>query len=279
VNEIAFALDPKMDQHEFIMSDSPRIRTWGMAPLALFALAVFVAIAVFPPLPQQQAFHRFADDRTFFCIANFFDVVSNIPFLLIGCWGLYIVWHDHPPQRNTFIDPIERWPYLLCFLGVTLTSLGSAYYHLAPDDARLVWDRLPMTIGFMSLLSATVVDRIDVRAGLRLLSPLLLIGAGSVVYWRWSQLGGAENLLPYAAVQYGSIGAIVLMALIFPSRYTRGADIFGVVAIYAAAKVTETLDVRIYALGQFVSGHTLKHLIAALATYWLLRMLRLREAR
>jgi hypothetical protein len=140
-----------------------------------------------------------------------------------------------------------------------------------------VWDRLPMSLGFMALLAAVVMERIDGKAGLLLLLPLLLTGAGSVIYWRWSQLRGTEDLLPYAAVQYGSIAAIVVIASLFPSRYTRGADLFGVVAFYAAAKAAEVLDSQIYALGQVVSGHTLKHVIGAVAVWWLLRMLQLRR--
>lgn len=205
-------------------------------------------------------------------------MVSNLPFLLVGLWGLYFLARKQPaPHVGPFVDTREKWPYLVFFLGIALISFGSAYYHLAPDGGRLVWDRLPMTLAFMSLLSATIVERLRIKTGLRLLIPFLLIGVGSVIYWRWSQLHGNENLLPYAAVQYGSIAIILVVALLFRSRYTRGTDIFAVLAIYAAAKVAEVLDAQIYALGQIVSGHTLKHLIAAFAAYWLLRMLRVRS--
>lgn len=252
---------------------SRRARLWLIGLLALVFVA---AVAVLPPLPEPQVFRSFADDRMFFGISNYLNVVSNAPFLLVGVWALHFLARDsrHP---GAFADPMEKWPYVCCFFAVALVSAGSAYFHLAPDSARLVWDRLPMSLGFMALLSAVVVERIGMTAGLRLLVPLLLMGAGSVIYWRWSQLHGTEDVLPYAAVQYGSIAAIVVIALLFPSRFTRGTDIFGVVAIYAAAKAAEVLDAQIYALGQIVSGHTLKHLIAALAAWWLLRMLQLRR--
>ena len=255
------------------MAPERTARVWGMG---LLPLAALVAVVVLPPMPEPQVFRELADDRTIFGVDNFLNVASNIPFLLIGLWGLYFVWRD-APRQGTFADPIEKWPYVLCFLAVALISVGSAYYHLAPDDdARLMWDRLPISLGFMALLSAVVAERISLKAGLRLLAPLLLIGVGSVVYWRWSQLRGAENILPYAAVQYGSVVAVFFIALLFPSRYTRGNDLFGVVAIYAAAKVAEVLDSEIYALGEVVSGHTLKHIISAIAVWWLLRMLQLR---
>jgi hypothetical protein len=200
-------------------------------------------------------------------------VVSNLPFLFVGVWGLYVVSRDRP---GTFVHREEKWAYVVCFLAVALIAIGSTYYHLAPIDERLMWDRLPIGLGFMALLSAVIAERIGVKAGVRSLAPLLLAGAASVLYWRWSGLRGAENILPYAIVQYGAIVAIVAIAALYPSRYTRGADVLVAVAIYAIAKLAEMLDAQIYALGHVVSGHTLKHLLAALAVWWLLRMLQLR---
>jgi hypothetical protein len=252
---------------------SSRALAWG---IVLSSLLLVVAVALLPPLPEPEVFRRLADERNLFGIPNFLNVASNLPLLVIGAWGLDFVARGRE-SSHAFAVPTERWPYALCFLGVALSAVGSTYYHLAPDGATLFWDRLPMALGFMALLSAVIVERIDAKAGLRLLVPFLVAGAASVVYWRWSMLHATENLLPYAIVQYGTIAAILVMALRFPSRYTRGSDIFGVMAIYGAAKVAEVLDAQAYALGQVVSGHTLKHLVAALAVYWLLRMLRLRR--
>jgi hypothetical protein len=243
--------------------------------LGLLALGVVLAIALLPPLRQPRLFASLADQRTLFGIPNFFDVISNVPFLLVGVWGLYFLASD---RGRAFSHPAEKRPYAFVFLSVALTSIGSAYYHLAPDDARLMWDRLPIALGFMALLSAVIAERIRLRPGLYLLGPLLLAGAASVLYWRWSLLHGAEDVLPYAAVQYGAIAAVMVIALLYRSRYTRGADLFGAVALYGVAKAAEALDAQIYALGGIVSGHTLKHLFAALALWWLLRMLQLRSA-
>lgn len=262
----------------------PTARRWGSRRarlwlIGLLGLALALAVAALPPLSEPRVFRVLADDRSIFGIANFLNVASNAPFLLAGAWGLYFLSRAGTRHPGAFIEPVERLPYALFFLAVALVSAGSAYFHLVPDDARLLWDRLPMSVGFMSLLSAVVVERIGPKIGLRLLLPLVAIGAGSVIYWRWSVLQGSEDLLPYAAVQYGSIAVMLAIAALFPSRYTRGNDLFGLVAIYAAAKVAEVLDARIYALGQVVSGHTLKHLIAAAAVFWLLRMLHLRRPR
>jgi len=249
------------------------VRLWIFV---LSVAALLVAAALLPPLAEPRAFRSLVDQRAFFGIPNFLDVASNLPFLLVGAWGLYFLARDARLPR-AFSDPAERWPYAACFLSVALTAPGSTYYHLAPDDARLMWDRLPISLGFMALVSAVLAERISLKAGLRLLVPLMLAGAGSVLYWRWSLLRGAEDILPYAAVQYGAMVAVLLAVLLFPARYTRGADLIVALAIYALAKVAEVLDRQIYALGEMVSGHTLKHVLAALAVGWLVRMLYLRK--
>jgi hypothetical protein len=221
------------------------------------------------PIRQDQDYHRFADGRAFFGVENAADVLSNLPFIAIGAMGLALLWR----VRSTgFSLPGEARAYWLLFGAVVLTGLGSLYYHLAPDDARLVWDRLPIAIGFMALLSAVIAERVNAKAGITLLWPLVVAGAASVFYW-----AAFDDLLAYALVQYGAIAAIFALCVWFPSRYTRGADVLTAVALYAAAKVAEVFDARVYGLGGFVSGHTLKHLIAALAIAWLLRMLYSRE--
>jgi hypothetical protein len=162
------------------------------------------------------------------------------------------------------------------FAGVVLTGLGSAYYHLVPDNERLFWDRLPMTIAFMSLIAAQVVDRFNARTGLALLVPMLLVGAASVLYWRVTERVGAGNVMPYAVLQGYSVVILFLMALLQPSRYTRGNDIYWVFAGYVLAKLLETFDRQLLSLGHLVSGHTLKHLAAAFAGLVVCRMLWLR---
>lgn len=246
--------------------------------ITAIVLGMLLAGALLPPLPEPQVFRGLADTRALLGIPNFMNVISNAPFLLVGLWGLYFV-ARHGAHGQTFADPRERWPYFICFLAVTLVFFGSSYYHLDIDPAGLFWDRLPMAVGFAAILAAVIVERLDARLGLRMLIPLVLIGAASVLYWRWSLLYGTENLVPYAIVQYGSIAAVLVLCAAFPSRYTRGADAVHAIGFYALAKVAEVLDQRIYALGEIISGHTLKHLIAAFAVYWLLRMLRLRLPR
>jgi hypothetical protein len=234
-------------------------------------MTAVVAIAglQLPPIPQPQSYHVFADRRSFLGIPNFGDVVSNLPFAVVGVCGLVFLIRSNPEQS---IDSRERLPYTIIFAGVLLTAFGSSYYHLHPDNRTLVWDRLPMTIVFMSLVSATIAERVDMRAGLWLLPVLLLIGLGSALQWYLSEVHGAGDLRFYAAVQAYSV-LFLLIALLLPPRYTRGSDLAIVAGFYVLAKVLELLDKPIFELTRhLVSGHTLKHLAAATAAYWILRM-------
>lgn len=198
-----------------------------------------------------------------FGIHNFLDVLSNLGFLISGLAGLVIVFGG----RGSFEFRCERWPYAVFFLGVLLTAVESGYYHLAPDNESLVWDRLPMTIAFMGLVSSQIVDRINIRAGLVLLVPMLLVGSASVIYWWATERAGVGNVLPYGILQGYSVVLVLLLALLSPSRYTRGNDLYWVFGWYVLSKLLETFDAQVLALGGVVSGHTLKHLAAALAGF------------
>jgi len=236
-----------------------------------------VAVALLPRIAQPLDYHNFADQRTLLAVPNCLNVISNLPFLLAGVWGLMLVLGLRAAQGRPSITRAERWPYLILAVGVALTCFGSAYYHLAPDNARLVWDRLPMTLGFMSLLSAMLMERVNFRAGLLALAPLLIVGLASVVEWYLSELRGAGDLRFYLMVQFYTLLLILLILGLFPARYSRGADLVAAMGFYALAKIFEVADRPIYSLGHVISGHTLKHLAAALGVFWIFRMLARRE--
>jgi hypothetical protein len=245
------------------------------APLLLLAVAVLIAIIalLLPPIPQPLAYHNFADQRAWLGIPNFGDVVSNVPFAIVGLLGLIFL---RQPHSDKFADPRERWLYVVMFAALILTAFGSAYYHLAPGNARLVWDRIPIMIVFMALLAAVIAERVSVRAGLWLFPLLQAAGIGSVLVWRAGELQGHGDLRFYAAVQVYAI-LVLLVLLLVPSKYTRGSDFAAVVGFYVLAKILEESDRQVFALGHLVSGHTLKHLAAAAAGYWILRMLQKRD--
>ncbi len=264
-----------LDGKAFATRLSRKTREWIFAAFTVLAIAATFSS---PPVLQDPAYNHFADQRTFLGIPNLFDVISNVPLFLVGLLGLaFVLRRTAQTSQAAFATEHEVWSYIALFAGVTLAGFGSAYYHLAPGDNRLVWDRLPMTVIFMSFLAATISERISTRTGLLLLPILLSVGIASIIYWHMTELRGSGDLRVYLDVQYYTTAAIPLIAILFPSRYTRGRIVFLVFAVYVFAKVFELLDSAVYSMGHIVSGHVIKHIIAALGAYLILYMLQCRR--
>ncbi len=251
-------------------------RTLAIAGMSIAVLGVVLCL---PAWPQDLSYHHFADRRTLLGIPNMLDVMSNLPFLLVGILGLYLVLSlrlraPTVPDGSCFLDESERWPFVILFLGVFLTGLGSAYYHWEPNNDRLVWDRLPLAVAFMAFFASTIGERIQVQAGTWLLPPVVLLGAGSVVNWAHT-----DDLRIYAVVQYYPLLIIPVMLWFFPPRYTGTGYSWGALGWYVLAKIFElhAVDYGIFSLGQLVSGHTLKHLAAAVGAFWIFLHLRCRR--
>ena len=237
-------------------------------------LAIVVAVVGFfvPPIPQDPSYHNFADRRALLEIPNFGDVVSNVPFFLVGALGIAFFLR-RPNAASGETDPL-RWPFFVYFAGVALVAFGSSYYHYAPTNETLFWDRLPMSIAFMALLSAFVVDRIQIKSGLGLLPLLVVLGIFSVIYWHLTEQAGQGDLRLYGVVQFFPILAIPLICILFAPRKLDARYVVAMAGLYGLAKVFEFFDQGIFELlGQAVSGHTLKHLSAAAAAYMALPML------
>ncbi len=241
--------------------------------VALAALLASVALLV-PPVPQDPAYHALAERRVIFGIPNFGDVVSNIGFAIVGLLGLAFVSGER--GRKVFAAPRERLPYVVFFAGLVLTAAGSAYYHLDPTNQTLVWDRLALIAALMALFSAFIMDRIHARIAVVVMLPLLiLLGLGSVVSWHLGETAGHGDLRFYALMHTWPVVLIPLMCWLFRGRHTRGRYLLYIFLWYAAARACELYDHEVFAtLGGAVSGHTLKHLLAAAATYMVLAMLR-----
>lgn len=171
----------------------------GMA-LWLLALCIAGMLAV-DPISQADHYHQFADQHRHLGLPHFWNVISNLPFLWVG-WVGWQATRQSASDPERFLTRREARPYLVAFFGIAWVALGSAWYHLNPDNTSLFWDRLPMTVGFMGVLSALIAERIDVEWGLRLLPVLVAIGVASVVYWSWTEGLGRGDLRPYALVQF-----------------------------------------------------------------------------
>jgi hypothetical protein len=188
-------------------------------------------------------------------------VLSNLVFFLVGLTGL--AW-------LAFAGRVRGWYRVagaILLAGVAGTGVGSAWYHLAPSNGRLVWDRLPMTIVFMTFLALVIADRVGARAGRALLPPLLIAGLASIAYWALID----DDLRAYGLVQFFPMIAIPFLMFAFPSARGRDGDLWWAIGCYGASKLTEYFDAGIFALSGVVSGHTLKHLLAGAGAAFILR--------
>lgn len=240
-------------------------RNWRECALLLVALALLAGIMAAEPIPQDLAYHQFADRRAILGVPNFFNVTTNIPFLLVGVAGAaFCLGRDRP-------KPAASWAVL--FLGTALVSVGSAYYHWNPDNASLVWDRLPMTIALMGLFVALLSEHVSERLERIMLIPALVVGAASVAWWHY-----ADDLRLYVWVQLTPLVTLSLALAMFPGRHTRRTFLLYGLGFYVLAKAAEFWDPEIFALtANTLSGHSAKHLLAALGLLFVYLMLRWRE--
>jgi hypothetical protein len=229
-------------------------RTWAVAVLGVVPAMLLAAVLFVPPVTQDPGYHDFAGRQKIWRIPNFWNVLSNAAFLAAAAFGARAL-----GSREAFSEDWERIAFGIVVAGTVLVAFGSAYYHLTPNSQTLFWDRLPMTVVFMSLFAAIIGERIDMQAGRRALFPLLAIGALSVIYWRFS-----GDLRFYAMVQFYPMLAIPALLLGREARYSSSYGAWIMIAFYAVAKLFEYLDrdlMRLSAAG----GHPWKHLFAAAA--------------
>lgn len=239
--------------------------------LGFLTLIVIVVLLLLKPMPQDPTYHHFADSRLLWGIPNFANVVSNFLFLVVGVKGLLLL-------RRSSAAVGMMWIYGVIFLGIFLIGCGSAYYHWRPDNERLIYDRLPMTLVFMGLLSATIGEMIDYRAGFYLLVPLLVLGIFSVLWWHYTESIGRGDLRLYGLVQFYSVILISLILVLFSGQVgNNGAgQLRWVVVWYIIAKLCEKFDKQIFSALGFISGHSIKHMAAAVATWYLAKMFRMK---
>jgi hypothetical protein len=246
---------------------SPRL-----IPLFVIAAIAIVAALLSPPIPQDPSYHSFADQRAFFGIPNFWNVISNGPYILVGLYGLW-AWN-----KSRWHEPNDRWPWLVIALATILIGVGSGYYHWTPNTQTLFWDRLPMTLVFMALFSVAIMERIHSRWGFMLFGPFLVLGVLSVEVWRRGELTGVGDLRFYALVQFYPSIALPLILWLFRSRYTHGGMLWRLAICYLVAKFLEAADDTVFAwTGSTISGHTLKHFLSAIGMFEAMRMLRIRS--
>jgi hypothetical protein len=193
-------------------------------------------------------------------------VVSNLPFLIVGMLGFRLV----RTQSQSYYVKQNRTAYSLFALGISLTAFGSAYYHLHPSNNTLLWDRLPMSLAFMSFFCIVISDYLSQSFARKILFPLVILAGASVVYWHHTESIGAGDLRFYLLVQFLPLVLISLILVMFDQGTLRSNMIWYALGMYLLAKVLEVFDHEVYEILGLVSGHTLKHLAAAAGAYYLI---------
>lgn len=238
----------------------PKRGLWRHAILIAAVLVPLVLLMFLPPIAQDLAYHDFADRREWLGIPNFLDVVSSLSYLVVGVAGIRGCWR--------MASGGSKHAWLVGFAGVTLVAAGSGYYHWNPTSDTLVWDRLAMTIGFTAFFVAMLGDYVNPRLCAPLLMPMVVLGLASVLYGH-----AYDDLRLYAWVQSLPLLVIATAVLLYPARYTRRSDLLVAFGCYVLAKLAEVFDRQVFEFtAGMVSGHTVKHLVAALAIWVLLRM-------
>jgi len=224
----------------------------GYILLSIIGIISIIALIVSDVIVQDENYHHFSDEFTIFKIPNFWNVISNIPFLIVGILGFF-----HLKKK-----PTNSLQYIIFFTGITLVAVGSGYYHINPTSETLIWDRLPMTFAFMALFSIVISEFIDDNKGKKFLFLLLLFGVISIVYWI-----GFNDLRLYVLVQFYPILAIPIILLLFNTNNKSTKAFWLLLVAYVMAKLLETYDFEIHNKLTLISGHSLKHVIAAIGVY------------
>ena len=246
--------------------------------LALLAASIIPVIGVFffvDPYPQPAEYHDFADAREILGVPNFWNVMTNLPFLIFGLAGLRLILVD---RRLVFL-PGLRFAYIVLFTGITMTAFGSGWFHLAPRNDTLYWDRLPMTIAFMPLFAIVIGEHVSERLATRLMWPLLITGVFSVFWWDYTESIEAGDLRLYGLVQFLPMLLIPAILLLYRSAFDSVRFYWVAIGLYGLAKLFEQLDNVVFSAGGLISGHSMKHVAASLVALVLINGIRKRRYR
>lgn len=238
----------------------------GFFLMAVLIFIVPVIIFMQEPIAQDPGYHLFKDTRFIFSVNNFYNVISNIPFLMVGLLGLYKIIISN--QLKLLVE--LKLAYLLLYFGLVLVAFGSGYYHLEPNNQTLLWDRLPMTISFMALMSVLIGEFLSVKTAKLILMPLIIVGIASVLHWYLGELKGVGDLRFYILVQFVPVLSIPIILSFFKSSFKQVYGYWLLLLAYIVAKILEYFDGEVFGFSGLVSGHSLKHVMAALGMFLLL---------
>lgn len=240
--------------------------------ILIVVLCVFVLLGLFfvSPISQDSEYHNFSDTRVYLSIPNMFNVLSNVPFVIVGVFGLVVI--GRADEKTLKIVWTNKLAYVFLFIGSLFVGIGSGYYHLFPNNETLVWDRIPMTVAFMALYSVIIGEFVSEKLGRLCLLPLIFLGISSVFYWWFTEGNGEGDLRYYAIIQFFPIITIPIMLVFFKSKFNCVWGYWLLLCTYIVAKVFEIFDAQIYYYLNFISGHSIKHVLPAIGLYFLTKI-------
>jgi hypothetical protein len=234
---------------------------WRGATLGVACVAPAIALAVMPPIVRTSTFHRYADVRGLWGLPNAGDVLSNLPLMIVGVLGLLAV------RR---VAGLPRGLVALAFAGVLGIGVGSAVYHAHPVDTTLAFDWGPIVVAMSWMISLIVADRISVRAGWACAVILPILSVASVAWWyAGGGFAGGGDLRFYVGMQLALVAAVPLIVFLYPRGRIDRWWLLAAVGTFLVARVIARNDVSLLdTIG--VSGHSLKHVLVGLATWFVL---------
>jgi hypothetical protein len=245
------------------------VKTESRTALLIIGLCwplAFWAIQLVEPIPQELSYHAFADTGSWFGLPNFWNVLTNLALVGAGCLGLRALQQQHAIAKVVAKHMARPLGEAIFFWGLILTGFGSAYYHYAPDNQSLLWDRLPMTVAFMALFVTLLGHSFERRITQSFLPLALIVGAASVLFWFYGETQGAGDLRYYVVVQFLPMLMIPIILLRWPPATLQLGWLWSMLLLYLAAKVFEYFDSQIAEYLPFqLTGHALKHLFAGAA--------------
>ncbi|MBD79715.1 MAG: alkaline phytoceramidase [Crocinitomicaceae bacterium] len=229
----------------------------------LISLLMVLGFILTDPISQQHRYHQFTYDTMLLGIPNFWNVITNIPFIVVGLIGARWVWKQH---RNYRLRTLASW----LFIGLIGIGIGSTYYHINPAIDTLFWDRLPMALVFSILLVVVVHNFVSKKLSRQIQWPVIICSLLSVIYWRVTESLGYGDLRPYILVQF--IPMLLIPYFLWLNRYgkVRGWMLASLLT-YILAKISEHFDAELFELTGFIAGHPIKHLLAAMAMIFIFK--------
>ncbi len=231
--------------------------------IAVFIVTVVVLSSI-QPIAQDLAYHNFSDFRSYLGIPYFSDVVSNLPFLIIGVMGWQLSNKIYRKKTMVYFLMI-----FILFTGIFFTGVGSAFYHYAPNNFTLIFDRLPMTLVFTSFFASIIYDYVGSRVGTMAFYSLIILGVYSIFYWYYTEITGVGDLRLYAFIQFFPVVAVPFILIFYKNNQLYTKQLMFVFIAYVISKLTEHYDAAIFEFLKVISGHTIKHLFSALAAYFI----------